>query len=83
MTLKVDMSKAYDSVEWGFLEEVILRLGFDVRWVGWVMECVRTVWYTLIVNDKPSDKIVLSRGIRRGSLYCPIYFCLSWMFCLE
>ncbi|XP_016667377.1 uncharacterized protein [Gossypium hirsutum] len=57
MTLKVDMNKAYDKVEWDFLEEVILRLGFDVRWVGWVMECV---------NDKPSVWKASGQSVNRA-----------------
>lgn len=43
LALKLDMSKAYDRVEWGFLEKMMLALGFPRRWVDTVMNCVRTV----------------------------------------
>ncbi|OMO80722.1 reverse transcriptase [Corchorus capsularis] len=53
MVLKLDLSKAYDRVEWVFLERIMARLGFSNRWVFvfLVMECVRTVMYSILVND--------------------------------
>ena len=45
MVVKLDMSKAYDRMEWGFLEVVMERMGFDRRWISWVMMCVKSVKY--------------------------------------
>ncbi|KAK3230612.1 hypothetical protein Dsin_002493 [Dipteronia sinensis] len=50
LALKLDMSKAYDCVEWDFLSKVMLRLGFSERWVERVMGCVRTVSFSFLVN---------------------------------
>ena len=47
---KLDLSKAYDRVDWGFLERVMVRLGFAHRWVQWIMTCVTTVRYTVKFN---------------------------------
>lgn len=44
--LKLYMSKAYDGVEWGFLEGMMLKLGFDVRWVELIMHCISSVSYS-------------------------------------
>jgi hypothetical protein len=38
--VKLDMHKAYDHVEWGFLEKIMLKMGFDHRWVKLMMSCV-------------------------------------------
>jgi hypothetical protein len=40
MGTKIDMSKAYDRVEWEFLEATMLQLGFEARWVNLIMTCV-------------------------------------------
>lgn len=40
--LKLDMSKAYDRLEWCFLRDIMRRLGFDKQWIEFIMECVTT-----------------------------------------
>jgi hypothetical protein len=52
MALKLDMSKAYDRVEWDFLEKIMRRIGFDGRWVNLIMTCVRTISYSVFLNKK-------------------------------
>jgi hypothetical protein len=41
--VKLDMHKAYDRVEWVFLEKIMLKLGFNARWVKLIMACVSSV----------------------------------------
>ncbi|XP_013583433.1 PREDICTED: uncharacterized protein LOC106292388 [Brassica oleracea var. oleracea] len=40
VAIKTDMSKAYDSVEWGFLKALMEKIGFDQRWIHWIMSCI-------------------------------------------
>lgn len=43
MALKLDLSKAFDHVEWQFLESILLKLGIHASFVSTIMTCVRTV----------------------------------------
>lgn len=55
MALKLDMSKAYDWVEWNFLHVMCCKLGFDNVWINLIIRCVSSVSYSILVNGQPSE----------------------------
>ena len=61
MAIKLDISKAYDYVEWAFLRVIMLKLGLDERWVQLAMA---TATYSVLINGVPQGYISPSRGIR-------------------
>lgn len=74
--LKVDLSKAYDSVDRGYLWNVLRNLVFNQRWISWIQHCVGSPSFSIIVNGTPSGFIKSSRGLRQCDPLSPYLFTL-------
>ena len=78
MALKLDMSKAYDCLEWVFLQRIMEKMGFHSTWLAWILECIKSVTYPILVNGKPKGHIVPTRGICQGDPLSPYLFLLCF-----
>ena len=74
--MKLDISKAYDRIEWGFLKATMKRLGFADKWIELTLNCITTASFSVLINGTAKELIQPQRGLRQG---CPLS---SYLFIL-
>ncbi|GJV79572.1 putative RNA-directed DNA polymerase, eukaryota, reverse transcriptase zinc-binding domain protein, partial [Tanacetum coccineum] len=67
MIFKVDFEKAYDSVNWKYLDYILEQFGFGLKWRGWIQECFQSARTSILVNGSPTSEFSIKRGLRQGN----------------
>ncbi|XP_076914757.1 putative mitochondrial protein AtMg01250 [Bidens hawaiensis] len=77
MIFKVDIEKAYDSLNWGFLFSVLEQMNFTPKWRRWISAILEVGRASILVNGSPTLEFDCSRGLRQADPLSPILFVLA------
>ncbi|GJV14676.1 RNA-directed DNA polymerase, eukaryota, reverse transcriptase zinc-binding domain protein [Tanacetum coccineum] len=76
LIFKVDFEKAYDSVRWDFLDDVLSKFGFGEKWRKWIHCCLHSSKGSIIINGSPTDEFQFGKGLKQGDPLSPFLFLL-------
>ncbi|GKE38052.1 putative RNA-directed DNA polymerase, eukaryota, reverse transcriptase zinc-binding domain protein, partial [Tanacetum coccineum] len=76
MFFKVDFAKAYDSVRWDYLLEVLEAFGFGRTWCNWIRGTLTSAKASILINGSPSKEYSCHRGLKQGDPLAPYLFIL-------
>ena len=74
--VKIDFQKAYDRMEWGFIQRVLKAFGFNEQFTNLIQQCLSMVHYSLLLNGGICLEFQLERGLRQRDPLSPIF--LFW-----
>lgn len=78
MYLKIDLNKAFASVNWDFLEAVLHTLNFPAYFINCIMQCIKSSSFSVLVNSEACGYFNSKRGLRQSCPISPYLFSMLW-----
>lgn len=77
MMIKLDLSKAYDHLNWKYLKGILKSFGLCDRWIEWISSMISSTNFSILVNGTPSQYFKASRGLRQGDPLSPFLLIIA------
>ena len=76
VVIKIELSKAYDRVCWLYLRMLLTHLGFEIDFIWWIMACISSISFVVLINGSASPFFYAERELRQGYPSSPLLFLL-------
>lgn len=77
LMFKAYFDKAFDSINWEFLDSNLMQMGFGDKWRMWIKGCLQSSHTSVLINGNPTDEFKISKGFQHGDPLSPFLFIIA------